>query len=252
MRDEWEAYWQCYEKPGYVNYTPQLIETIKRHVDLRGYRALEIGSGTGGNSSLLAALGVVVVALDYSMPALRRTNATAAAAGLKLALAQADAYSLPFESGSFDLLFQQGFLEHFSEPATLLREQRRVLRDGGYILIDVPQRYNLYTIHKRLLIRAGRWPYGGWEREFSLGELSALLQAEGFQIIDAYGRGYFPRPFEMVRNLEKAEIRLLKRRVLPVRFWRYYDTLWRRFERTRLGCYALQCIGVLAKAPNIQ
>ena len=59
--------------------------------------------------------------------------------------------------------------------------------------------------HKKRLIRAGRWPYGGWEREFSLRELSRLLQDTGFKVLDAYGRGYFPRPLAMLRNLGHIE-----------------------------------------------
>ena len=247
-RAGWDAYWQHYEALDYVNYTPQMIETIQAHVNLHGCRILEIGAGTGGNSSTLASLGAVVTALDLSAPALQRTATTASRASVKLVLVQSDARYLPFESGAFDLIFHQGFLEHFTDPASLVREQRRVLRTSGYILVDVPQRYNWYTVHKHRLIRAGRWPYGGWEREFSLGELRTLLEAQGFRIIDAYGRGYYPRPLEMLRNLGKVETKLLKRRVLPDSVWKQYDAWWRRFERTRLGCYVLQCVGVLAQA----
>lgn len=245
---DWELYWQRYEAVDYVNYTLQLLETLQQHVDLRGISILEVGSGTGGNASELARLGAKVMTLDFAPTALERTRATGENAGVDLLVMQADARTLPFAAGTFDVVYHQGFLEHFTDPATFVREQRRVLKKGGYLLVDVPQLYNWYTVHKHRLIRAGRWPYGGWERQFSLRELTALLQNAGFSPVCAYGRGYFPRPFEILRNLGKIEGKLFNRNGPPSRFWQRYDTGWRWFERTWLGCNTLQCVGVLAQA----
>ncbi|MBN1483917.1 MAG: methyltransferase domain-containing protein [Chloroflexia bacterium] len=244
----WDKYWQQYEKIGYVNYTPQLTQTIQQYIQILGCRVLEIGAGTGGNSSILAGQGALVTALDISAPALQRTVATTSEAGVKVTLVQGDAYNLPFSNSSFELIFHQGFLEHFRDPLPLLREQKRVLRSKGYILIDVPQRYNWYTIHKRRLIRAGNWPYGGWEREFSLKELVKLLKSTGFHIVDTYARGYYPHLLWILRNLSKIESKLLKRKLLPQKLWNYYDNCWQTLEKSLLGSYLLQCIGVLAQA----
>jgi len=254
-RDEaaarWEAYWSDHEAAGYVNVTPQLVETLQTHVELRGARVLEIGAGTGGNAVKLAALGARVTAVDLAPSALARITETADAAGVHMDVVAADAAALPFAAGSFDVVYHQGFLEHFHDPLPLVREQHRVLRSGGYLLVDVPQQYNWYTVHKRRLMRAGRWSYGGWECEFSLAELKGLLQREGFGVIDAYGRGYYPRPLEMLRNLGKIEQKLLRRHDPPSGVWRWYDARWRRFERTWLGCNTLQCVGVLARAEEV-
>jgi SAM-dependent methyltransferase len=247
-RADWDAYWQHFEAKEYVNYIPQVIETIEAHVELAGCQVLEIGAGTGGSSSILASLGARVVTLDFSMPALERTTATADGTGVSLERVQGDAWYLPFASRSFDLVFHQGFLEHFEDPSRLLAEQKRVLRKGGYLLVDVPQRYNWYTVHKRRMMRKGEWPYGGWEREFSLGELRTLVEAVGFRALDAYGRGYYPRFLAMLRELAKIETKVLKRQVLPRAVWELYDRGWQRFERTGLGCYTLQSIGLLAQA----
>lgn len=247
-RQDWDLYWEEYESPNYVNYTPHLISTIKRRIDLRGCRVLEVGAGTGGNSCTLASIGADVTAADFSASSLNRTLGTATTSKVDLTVVQADARHLPFASGSFDLVFHQGFLEHFVDPGALVREQRRILKEGGHILVDVPQRYNWYTIYKHRFIRAGKWPYGAWEREFSLRELKLLLKREGFQIIDAYGRGYFPRWMAILNELEKMESRVLKRRILPAAVWRSYRRFWDYFERTAPGCYVLQSIGVLGKA----
>lgn len=240
----WDSYWQTFERPDYVNYTLPLLQIVKKHMPVHNLRALEIGAGTGGNITRLAMLGAKVVAIDFSSAALGRTTATAKMAEAQVAVAQADARSLPFPNSSFDLVYHQGFLEHFPDPAALLSEQVRVLRPQGYLLVDVPQRYNLYTIYKHWLIRRQRWPYGGWEREFSWVELKQLLQAAGLDIVDAYGRGYYPRPLAMLRN---AGAKLPRSKQAFVGFARLYEGLWRRFEESHLALYLLQCIGILAR-----
>jgi len=60
----------------------------------------------------------------------------------------ADACRMPFREGAFDLVFHQGLMEHFRDPAPLLRENARVLKRGGHLLVDVPQRFHVYTLAK--------------------------------------------------------------------------------------------------------
>jgi SAM-dependent methyltransferase len=46
-----------------------------------------------------------------------------------------DAHQLPFASESFDLAYCRYVLEHVGAPDTVLKEMRRVLRDGGRIAV---------------------------------------------------------------------------------------------------------------------
>jgi len=55
------------------------------------------------------------------------------------------------------------------------------------IFLQVPQKYSVYTAVKKLLIRMGRWPYGGWETEFSEKELVELAVRAGFAPQYSYG-----------------------------------------------------------------
>jgi SAM-dependent methyltransferase len=50
----------------------------------------------------------------------------------------ADGHRLPFRSSSLDAVVSTGTLEHVREPATVLDEVRRVLRDGGFVYLEVP------------------------------------------------------------------------------------------------------------------
>ncbi len=244
----WDAYWRDYEADGYVNEVPRMIEALEAHIPLKGCRVLEVGSGTGGTARALAMRGAQVTALDFSSAAIARSHVSALQAGQAVACVQGDARAMPFEPAAFDLIFHQGFLEHFHDPTPIVIEQRRVLNRGGWILVDVPQRYNLYTIYKHHLMRRGQWPYGGWEREFSFGELCTLLECNGFEVVASYGRGYFPRAFEMLHNLPKAEQKLLGTQLLPAQAWDPWRDAWQKFEQTSWAARTMQSVGVLARA----
>jgi SAM-dependent methyltransferase len=246
-RTSWEAYWQFFKASDHISYTPQIIDTLRAHIDLQGCRILEIGAGTGGNSSALASLGAAVTALDLVWPALQRIVTTGRKAGVGFDVVQGDAWHLPFRSGSFDLIFHQGFLEHFAAPRGLVREQRRVLRKTGYILIDVPQRYNVYTLYKKYRIARGDWECGGWETEFSYRRLRRMVIECGFRPIGSYGRGVFPYLISARNQLKRLEKLLLKTQGFPPLVWRLYDGLWHRLERSNIGKNTLMCIGILAQ-----
>ncbi len=49
-----------------------------------------------------------------------------------------DAHLLPFRDGSFDWVLLVAMLEHVADPARVLAEAHRVLRDGGHAYIAVP------------------------------------------------------------------------------------------------------------------
>ena len=172
-----------------------------------GRRVLEVGAGTGRDSVALAARGAEVWTLDYSEESLRIMREASGRENLRIVAG--DALALPFRDGSFDVVFHQGLLEHFRDPLVLLRENARVLRAGGYVLVDVPQRYHYYTLMKHALMAVDKW-FAGWETEFSAGELSRLLRDAGFEVVGAYGENLFPPVWYRGarRVLLKAGVRL--------------------------------------------
>ena len=151
-------------------------------------RILEVGCGTALDSCLLAAGhdGVQAFACDLSEQAARIAKTNAKELGATLLTFAGDLTVLPFTDGFFDLIFSQGVLEHFTDPGPAMREQIRVLRPGGALVVDVPQKFNLYTLRKHQAMRENRWPWG-WETEYSAAELEAWAPKYGLQTCGAVG-----------------------------------------------------------------
>ncbi|MEW2494404.1 methyltransferase domain-containing protein [Streptomyces nodosus] len=102
--------------------------------DLKGKDVLEIGAGAAQCSRWLAGQGAHPVALDLSHRQLQH----ALRIGGAFPLVQADAGTLPFRDGSFDLACSAyGALPFVADPVLVLRELHRVLRPGGRLVFSV-------------------------------------------------------------------------------------------------------------------
>jgi ubiquinone/menaquinone biosynthesis C-methylase UbiE len=119
----------------------------------RVLRILEAGCGSGKFSVSLAVAGHKVVAMDYTMQMLENTrDLTAVAEGyygeLEIALIQQDLNNLGFSDESFDIVFNEGVVEHWLDREArifVLREMARVTKRWGTVVIFVPNgRHPLY------------------------------------------------------------------------------------------------------------
>jgi predicted SAM-dependent methyltransferase len=98
---------------------------------------------------------------DHPLPGFVNVDALPDAPGVDIV---ADiSQPLPFRDGSADLLYASHLLEHFSheEVPRLLADWRRVLRDGGVLLLAVP---DLDVIARMLVEREGWFtpPHNPW------------------------------------------------------------------------------------------
>ena len=103
-----------------------------------GKRVLDLGSGEGYGTALLASRAAEVVGMDlapeavyHSRKAYRRSN---------LRFMYGDIYDLELEDDSFDLVCSLQVVEHLHEPERFLRETKRVLKPGGLCAISTPNR----------------------------------------------------------------------------------------------------------------
>ncbi|PLX32057.1 MAG: class I SAM-dependent methyltransferase [Ignavibacteria bacterium] len=249
-KQNWDDFWdqKADTKEVYAN-TDRIRRNLARNLPLDGARILEVGAGTGRDSFYMSKDGASLVLLDYSMNSLKiirnnlpDTDGIGAVGG--------DAFALPFPDNSFDAVFHQGLLEHFrhDDALNLLKENVRVLKPGGLLVVDVPQRWHIYTVIKHVLIAMNAW-FAGWEREFSVSELRNLLKTLGLQPVDAYGEWMYPSLF--YRTFREAFYKLgvklpLYPRLLPP-VSRMREKIRNGLDGTALKLNTSLSIGVIAR-----
>ncbi len=254
MRKSTEAHWSRFwrERAAIEDVYPtegKVVEEILGSGPVSGKRVLEVGAGSGRDSVTLAGAGAVSILLDYSAASLEVARGVASRAGTRVHLVRADALRMPFRDGTFQVVFHQGLLEHFRDPMPLLRENVRVLGSGGVLLVDVPQRFHLYTVLKHFLIALGTW-FAGWETEFTIGELEGLMRRAGVTVIRRYGDWMVPGLF--YRSLRVV---LLRSRVARLPLYpppvpvvsRVLSFARERFRKTRVSFYTYFVIGALGR-----
>jgi demethylmenaquinone methyltransferase/2-methoxy-6-polyprenyl-1,4-benzoquinol methylase len=110
-------------------------EVIRRARLNPGARLLDLGAGTG-DLALEARRqqpGGRVVAADFTLEMLRVGRQRLAARGVEWA--GADALALPFSGGVFDAVVSGFLMRNVADLPRALREQHRVLKPGGRIVI---------------------------------------------------------------------------------------------------------------------
>ncbi len=194
-RGLWDRFWgrdrdirKVYSNEGRV------YRNLSKVVDIKGKCVLEIGGGSGRDSLEMAEAGANNLILDYTLTPLLLVKSQVTADLKPPSLICGDALALPIKDRVIDVVFHQGLMEHFRDPSLLLEENRRVLRSGGILLVDVPQLYHPYTLLKMAMIRLNRW-FAGWETQYSIRELEHLVRRHRFDPVLAYGDWMAPSMF---------------------------------------------------------
>lgn len=214
--------------------------------DVAEKKVLEVGAGTGRDSLKLRELGADVSLVDYSAESLRLIRELVKTRDVMLIMG--DARGCPFGDATFDIVFHQGLLEHFPSPFPLLKENWRILKKGGILIIDVPQTFHIYTLMKHALMALGLW-FGGWERQFTIASLTRLVRALGFEPMHVYGD--WSRPgivYKIIRQiLSKFGITLP---MYPNYFGRITNGCYNLqdcLRKKRLFLYTVLSIGIVAR-----
>jgi ubiquinone/menaquinone biosynthesis C-methylase UbiE len=106
-------------------------------------RFLEIGVGTGRIALPFVQVGADYTGADLSLPMMEvlRKKIAAISEGVgRLKLVLADAMALPFADACFDVIMMIHLLHLVSDWRQTLRECRRVLREGGWLVLSSNER----------------------------------------------------------------------------------------------------------------
>ena len=110
-----------------------------------GEHVLEIGCGAGLTAVALARHGHLVVALDSAEAMLEHTRQYSVEMGVEsmVIVTQGDAHRLQFQDETFGLVVALGVIPWLHSPLLALQEMARVLRPGGYLVLNCDNYWRL-------------------------------------------------------------------------------------------------------------
>jgi ubiquinone/menaquinone biosynthesis C-methylase UbiE len=129
------------------------IPELADFASARDQAVLEIGVGLGTDHVQFARAGAHLSGVDLTPKSIELVGRRLELEGLSSDLQNADAESLPFEDGSFDVVYSWGVLHHTPDTPAAVREAIRVLRPGGRICVM------LYS--RRSWVSYGLWVRNG-------------------------------------------------------------------------------------------
>ena len=175
-----------------------------------GSRVLEVGCADGAFSACLAeTLGCEVTGIELNPDAARQ----AARVCRNVILGDIEQGALDQVEGEFDFILFGDVLEHLVTPGISLARSKALLREGGSILISIPNIAH-YSVRWRLL--TGRFDYQRYGlldhthlRFFTLRTATRMVEEAGLQIV-ASDSVYVVPGLNLVKNFHWLE-RLLKK-----------------------------------------
>jgi demethylmenaquinone methyltransferase/2-methoxy-6-polyprenyl-1,4-benzoquinol methylase len=168
MFDHFDFIAPWYDRIVRLAVSARLTEALKLPID---GTLLDAGGGTGRSSFHLRPLVGHLVICDFSLPMLRQAKAKGG-----MALAQARAEELPFRDSAFDRVMVVDALHHFFDQPAAIREFIRVLKPGGRLVIEEPDRRRwiikmLAVAERTVLMRSRIHP---------MTDIVDMIAAEGF------------------------------------------------------------------------
>ena len=156
-KDDVKAFWEseaCGERYGAeqdrlrYELEPEILDFADFESAV-GLRVLEIGVGMGADFLRWVRAGATATGVDLTERAVALTCQRLVDEGLTADVRVADAESLPFADGQFDVVYSWGVLHHTPDPARALAEAQRVLAPGGTLKVM------LY--HRRSWVALAAW-----------------------------------------------------------------------------------------------
>ena len=162
-----------------------------------GERILDLSTGTGWTSRLVARRGATVVGVDIAADLIAAARARAEAEGLAIDYKVGDAEELPFEAGEFDAVVSTCGVMFASRPEAAAAELARVCRRGGRIALTTwladSSLFKMFEVMKRHMppppTPAPRSPFE-WGRTERISE----LLGDAFELKFEKGVSYYREP----------------------------------------------------------
>jgi SAM-dependent methyltransferase len=215
----------------------EVLELIKAYrPEARDILDIPSGNGIAAYAFARAGFNVVAVEPDPSMSVGRGAIAASLSAEkLEVGIVGAFGEHLPFNSGSFDVVYVRQGLHHAQDLKAMLSEYARVLRPGGLLLGCREHVVDNYESSLRDFLDAqvDHQLYGG-ENAFTLVDYRAAFVAAGLSIVKEIG------PYDSPINLHPNTPQILAAKICESVPGRILGLVLPRSLVSRLGLWQLR------------
>lgn len=165
----------------------QAFQVLDGYIKPQDRRILEIGSGTGRFCLALARKypEKEILGIDYAPESIIISRKGAKLRNLKnVHFQEADLFNLPFPDNHFDLVFENGVIEHLKNYPQAVKEMKRVVKKNGSVIVNVNNWYCFpKTFEKKIL---GKFYPFGYEKSFKHRELKKTFRDLDLREIEVY------------------------------------------------------------------
>jgi ubiquinone/menaquinone biosynthesis C-methylase UbiE len=160
-------------------------DILTKHIDPT-LRVLDVGCGPGDLSIRISQYCHEVQGVDVTPEMIQIAEEKVACGPANVCFQQADACDLPFENHSFDKVMSVNALQTMIRPEMALMEMSRVLKPGGELLL-ITYCYGDSSLSdsESLVDWAIKYRTQAVWQSFKLTQLVDLLQANGFEVVEA-------------------------------------------------------------------
>ncbi|MBU0963017.1 MAG: class I SAM-dependent methyltransferase [Nanoarchaeota archaeon] len=195
MPTVWDKYWQetKFDNKKIIDnlknsfFWKQLkLELLKDFGTLKDIKILELGSGRGEMSLLMALEGADITLVDESEFALKEAKKLYSEFNCKVNLIRKSMFDI--KKADYDITISFGLAEHFTEEKRLevFKKHYDCIKEKGLIILSVPNAKSFpYRIYKSIAQLLRFWKYGlevpYTEKE--LNEIAKKLKIKNFRVI---------------------------------------------------------------------
>ncbi len=185
--DYWSRFVETYDEDNLFIIGQKTHEEVMRWLSEQlgeDGRILDLGCGTGTYTRLAAEKAGEVVAADMSREMLDAIRARLADLE-NVTVRQEDCYRTSFDDSSFDVVILGNVVHVVHDPVAVLRESRRVLKDGGRVLVIDFTAHGLPKDDKKAMMRRyfSRWgPIPEWSFAATVEGMTKLAENAGFVV----------------------------------------------------------------------
>src|SRR5579859_1563490 len=123
----------------------EIVRLLRQVAPLRGKRVLDVGSGYGGMLISMAEQGASIAGIEIDPERARMGKQRLGELGLEIPYLEGDICEPGIEAklGQFDVVVCQDVLEHVLDPSAVIHSLCNMLKPGGVIYIQIPNKYGL-------------------------------------------------------------------------------------------------------------